>query len=417
MRNGSGHPGTSETKAFEKPRSSPIRKGIRKLHLIVGAITAPIVSIVSLTGALWVFQAEIGSLMGEGRQVQVEEASMIGPLEAKEAAKEVFPERRIHSVAYGAPEEPLKVTFHEKDPEFYRSVLLDPYSGECLGTEDHTTGFFNVVLAGHMHLWLPERIGGKIVSYGVLLFFLSLLSGLILWWPRNKKERKKRFKWNMLHWRNLTQKRFDLHAVVGFYALLFALLFVITGLSMSFTWFAEGVHSSMGGERSAEFRVPEGKAAKPSDDRVGSRMEELPQRLQRKYPEVEQFEIHYRHREDRAIYVELSKEEGVFYNNDYRYYDAESLEPVQAETIYRPYEEASLPDRVLRMNYDIHVGGILGLPGKVLAFFSSLAIGSLPISGSLLWWVRRKKKKRTRRRKARRILERTEKGQEPMTRV
>ena len=38
------------------------------------------------------------------------------------------------------------------------------------------------------------------------------------------------------------------------------------------------------------------------------------------------------------------------------------------------------------MNYDIHVGNILGFPGKVLAFFASLIAASLPITDFKLWW-------------------------------
>jgi uncharacterized iron-regulated membrane protein len=44
------------------------------------------------------------------------------------------------------------------------------------------------------------------------------------------------------------------------------------------------------------------------------------------------------------------------------------------------------------MNYDIHVGAILSLPGKILAFFASLICASLPVTGFIIWWGRRKKK-------------------------
>ena len=45
------------------------------------------------------------------------------------------------------------------------------------------------------------------------------------------------------------------------------------------------------------------------------------------------------------------------------------------------------------MNYDIHVGAVLGLPGKILAFFASLIAASLPVTGFVIWWGRRKKSK------------------------
>jgi uncharacterized iron-regulated membrane protein len=46
------------------------------------------------------------------------------------------------------------------------------------------------------------------------------------------------------------------------------------------------------------------------------------------------------------------------------------------------------------MNYDIHVGSILGLPGKFLAFFASLIGATLPVTGFIIWWVKGRKKKK-----------------------
>jgi len=43
-------------------------------------------------------------------------------------------------------------------------------------------------------------------------------------------------------------------------------------------------------------------------------------------------------------------------------------------------------------NYDIHVGAILGLPTKIIAFIVSLICASLPVTGFMIWWGRRKKK-------------------------
>jgi uncharacterized iron-regulated membrane protein len=43
------------------------------------------------------------------------------------------------------------------------------------------------------------------------------------------------------------------------------------------------------------------------------------------------------------------------------------------------------------MNYDIHVGQILGLPGKIIAFVASLICASLPVTGFIIWWGKHKK--------------------------
>ena len=79
---------------------------------------------------------------------------------------------------------------------------------------------------------------------------------------------------------------------------------------------------------------------------------------------------------------------------DYRYFDQNTLEELPVEHIYNRFEEASIGDKVMRINYDLHVGAIAGLPGKIFAFLLSAIIGSLPITGTLIWWGRKKKAKR-----------------------
>ena len=54
----------------------------------------------------------------------------------------------------------------------------------------------------------------------------------------------------------------------------------------------------------------------------------------------------------------------------------------------------ALPDKLMRMNYDLHTGAVFGLAGKIFAFLISLLIATLPISGFYIWWGRNKKKKK-----------------------
>jgi uncharacterized iron-regulated membrane protein len=55
-------------------------------------------------------------------------------------------------------------------------------------------------------------------------------------------------------------------------------------------------------------------------------------------------------------------------------------------------ENADLPDKIRRMNYDIHVGAIGGLPGKIIAFFASFIAATLPVTGIAMWWNKQKEK-------------------------
>jgi uncharacterized iron-regulated membrane protein len=75
-------------------------------------------------------------------------------------------------------------------------------------------------------------------------------------------------------------------------------------------------------------------------------------------------------------------------------FDQHTLKEFKREGVYSiAYEEAGFGGKLRKMNYDIHVGSILGFPGKVMAFLASLIGASLPITGFLIWYGRKFKKK------------------------
>ena len=96
------------------------------------------------------------------------------------------------------------------------------------------------------------------------------------------------------------------------------------------------------------------------------------------------------------IEVIVNHRPGTYYNADYFHYDQYTGTSLKALGSWDgKYSEAKLADKIARMNYDIHVGAILGLPGKILAFFASLIAASLPVTGFMVWRGRLKKKNRS----------------------
>lgn len=386
----------------KKNTRNRFRNITRKIHLVLGLSTGLVVFVVAITGCCWVFQEEIRSLSFDYKQVSKENRPLITPTKAKQVAKAVYPGRSIHGVLYGDDPQAVEVIFYEMEPEFYRSVFLNPYNAEILHTEDHLQGFFAFVLDGHLNLWLPAQVGSQIVSWSTLIFVVMLITGIVLWWPRNKRNRKQRFRFD---WKSTTQwkrKNYDLHSVVGFYASFVALLIAFTGLVMAFDWFEKATYQTLGGDKSLAFTIPDhsplsshetGDAIRPID--------QLLPRLKVEFPRAKHFEIHYPYTDSASIYVEIYYDEGVSYSSDYRFYNQYTLKELQTPSVYGIYENADLPDKIIRMNYDIHIGAILGLPGKILAFLASLMVASLPVTGFLLWWGRNgKTAKHNSRRKA-----------------
>lgn len=364
----------------------------RKIHEYLGLATGLVVFIVAVTGCCWVFQKEIRNWLHPMDAVIVEDGPVIPPTRARELALEVFPGKKVHGTLYGAPEDPIEVIFYQQKPEFYSSIFLHPWTGDVLRVTDHEKGFFHFILHGHMYLWLPEKLGSTLVRYSTLLFFAIILSGLVLWLPKNRRglAQRLRFKWKPgTRWR---RKNFDIHAILGFYVSSLALIFVFTGCVMAFDWFYNAAYKTAGGNKYPAFVVPAIEAL-PDSSRQ-SRIDDLLYRLQTEIPGAHSLEFHYPHDDSASIYVEAVYQEGVYYSSDYLFFDPYTLEEVATPSIYGKYANAGFADKVIRMNYDIHVGAIGGLPGKIIAFLASLLIASMPVTGFLLWYGRRVKGKR-----------------------
>jgi uncharacterized iron-regulated membrane protein len=369
-----------------------MKKVINKIHLFLGLASGLVVFIVAITGCLWAFKDEITAITQEDLIIKKTENEFLSITEAEKIAHEVYPDKLIHGILYDDTSQPVEVIFYQPEPLFYSSVFLHPTEDDVLKTEDHLSGFFAFVLDGHIHLWLPEAIGTQIVKWSTVLFFVLVLSGIYLWWPRNKKNRRQRFKFDWKATTKWKRKNFDLHSILGFYSCLFALLFIITGLIMAFPSVNEGVYKAMGGDKKATFLIPDGSTLKA--DHNSKPIDILLSKLEKDYPSARDFEIHLPYTDSASIYVEVSNQDGVFYNSDFVFYDQNTLEEIPSPTYYGKYNKANTADKIIRMNYDTHIGAIAGLPGKVIAFLASLTVASLPVTGFLLWYGRKFKKKK-----------------------
>lgn len=369
------------------------KKFIFQLHKYLGLTTGLVVFIVSITGCCWAFRDEIESLYDDYKKVTPQDQSILTPTKAKELAKEIFPNKTVHGSLFKKEDDAIEVIFYDAEPEFYQSVFLNPYSGEVIQVDNHLSGFFAFILKGHMRLWLPKTIGEQVVGVSILIFILIIISGFIIWLPKKRKNLKQRLKFDWKKTTRWKRKNFDLHTVVGFYICSLALILAFTGSMMSYNWLKYVVYKSTGGEKEARFIIPE------NQSEIGERGSEIPMdylitKLSKENPNAESFELHYPKTADESIYVEVSNSKGIYYDSDFRFFDQNTLEEIETLSIYGKYENAKVADKIQRMNYDIHIGAIGGIAGKIIAFLVSLLTASLPVTGILLWYGRNYKKKK-----------------------
>mgnify|MGYP002777658482 CR=1 FL=1 len=368
------------------------RKLIGTLHLWLGLASGLVVFIVSLTGCLYVFETEIQSLYDQsyttvraqsGPRLPVSDLARIGQQALDSELKTTVKPEYANVTLYTAPTKAAYYYVYGQEGKLYHYVHLNPYTGQVLKVRDMNRDPFAIIVQLHTSLLLPHEIGHQVVGISVLVFVISLLTGLVLWWPRNKAALKQRFtvKWSA-RWRRIN---YDSHNVFGFYSLIPALLIALTGLVWSYEWVGKGVHFLFTGNTNAPTYVEPVSVKKTT--RPANTVDRAFGQIANRYPQAASYYVGLPVADTSSIQVGVSPDLKTYYRDSYFYFDQYSGKLLKQER----WETQNRGEKVRSMNYDIHVGRILGLPGQLLAFFASLVCASLPITGFLIWWGRRRK--------------------------
>ena len=365
------------------------KKNILFIHRWLGFISGLVVFIVSITGCLFCFQDEIQDALYSYRHVKPWHVSYVAPSVIKANALKLYPGKTADYTYYYGKDRPAMV-FVNIVPGKFRYVYLDPYSGQVLHQEDPEKNFFVIVENIHLYLLLPTQVGQLVVGSSVLIFVTLLITGIVLWWPKRKKDRKRSFtiKWNG-RWRRIN---YDLHNVFGFYATSIALILAVTGLSIAFNWVREGVYAAtnLGHQYASEKSFPASDTLSYGVKANLTAIDHAFTAALHQSPKAQMFLIGEDERKAGTISITAYAKSLNFGHSDYYYFDKYSGRQLKSV----PYNQKSAGLKLNDLNYDIHVGQVGGLTGKIIAFITSLICASLPVTGFILWLGKCKKPKR-----------------------
>lgn len=384
----------------KKKRS--IRKFINQVHLWLGLVSGLVVFVVAVTGCIFVFQKEITEWIHSDK-IFVSAPAGAKPLplsvllpKARQALGDSLVINNI--TTYKQPGRSWEFMVYEAgDPQaitmsgsikHYCSVHLNPYTGAVTGKTDYKTEFFVFIKNLHWSLLLNTPYGQPVVGWSTFIFVLLLITGLVLWWPYkwSKPIRKQRFsiKWDA-KWRRLN---YDLHSVSGFYGMVIALVLALTGMVWAFEWFNKTVYTVAAGtsEHREQKTFTSVKAVAPAIDPMDIAFSHARQAR----PEADRIGASPAYGTEGLIYMYCYRGKELYYDYDALQYDQYSGKLLHADN----RSSRNRGELLTGMNYDIHVGAIAGLPGKILAFLASLIAASLPVTGVLLWWGKRHKTSR-----------------------
>jgi uncharacterized iron-regulated membrane protein len=377
------------------------KKAVGKIHLWLGLASGLVVFIVALTGCIYTFQKEISERLHP-------DLYFVPPPDDHEKLPLSFLQHEAQAmlgkdkpinfiVAYNDPVRAWEFSAYKEGPEdaltyfdaleYYKVVRVNPYTGKITGTTDYKYEFFNVVKYLHWSLLLSTKYGQPIVGIGTLIFVILLITGLILWWPKkwNKANFNKSFK---IKWKaKFKRLNYDLHNVPGFYSLFFVLLLSLSGMVWAFRWFQSAVYvvSSLSVTPPKEEVFKSGISheidAAHAIDVAFTTAASLS-------PGAKRIGISPAYGPDAAITIYAYKGREIYYDYDELSFDQHSGRLLGRQD----WSKKNNGEKIIGMNYDIHVGAALGLPGKIVAFIASFIAASLPVTGFLIWWGRRNKK-------------------------
>jgi uncharacterized iron-regulated membrane protein len=367
----------------------------------MGLITGLVVFIVSITGCINVFSDELKAFFYRDRlyvenrpndrflsftQLRGAAQNALKP-GVKISRAEIYPGKN-RSWVFRASATNKKAFGYWKQYKYYYRVYVNPYTGKVMYVENTKNEFFQLVLNLHMNLLLGDSIGTMITGIAAACFFILLLSGLVLWFPR--KWTKKGFKKGLLLQSGVGKKRFnyDLHNVMGFYILIPAMLICITGLVFAFSWADQSVQYLANGAKTVKKRsIPASTAnsaypALPTDRVV--------ENLLTKHHTADLFSIRFREKVTDPLDVQVRLAKNRTHLFEWYYFDRNTGK------LLMQYNDKTVigGEKFRSMNYDLHTGAYAGMPSKILAFIISLICATMPVTGFIMWYNKSQPKKR-----------------------
>lgn len=209
---------------LQNPRQSAFRRLAFQLHLWAGLGIGLYMFVMSVTGALLVFEEEIQASMHPewyhvhgDRKPNVSMDTLIGEV------RSAYPDHRIYRIYVPTTRRDTYMVIVESQNEFV-TAFADPSTGAILGTVPKLS-FMKTVWAVHANLL--GGFTGRAVNCTLGLFVVLLaVAGLVVWWPGTKR-------W----WRAVgvntsgkwTAVARSLHGAVGLWTFAFIVMFATTG--------------------------------------------------------------------------------------------------------------------------------------------------------------------------------------------
>ena len=324
-----------------------------------------------ISGCLLVFELQMDRWLDPSLsyvQIPFGDAAVVGFAPILSQLKVRFPSQQVTELDLAG----AGTTVIAKLSDPVARVFIDPYSGQMLGSR---AGEPPSYWMRHIHReFVGGTIGAQLARFVTFVVLFQSISGFYLWWPLKRTS----VNWTS-NWRRFN---FDLHHTLGFFSSAFVCLIAVTGLIKGYNDplepFFERVTGTQAGNKTIESKPRSGQTSATMDDAVATAQRQLPG----------------------AVLARLTPPKGPAGSFLVTMkYPGDSTAPGRSWVVVDQYSgnilasqdarTAPLAARIPIINRGIHVGGIFGVPSRILAFLTSLAVLIQVVTGFFMWWRRR----------------------------
>lgn len=256
------------------------------------------------------------------------------------------------------------------------TVYFDPVSGIEQGRRGEHEGVYNLLFELHSELLMGDS-GKAVLTTASLAYVLLLLTGLVLWWPRQWPPRLR-----VERRQGTLRGLFDLHRTGGALMGVLILVSVATGAYMAWPPM-RGWVSQLAGQAPAPVPKVQAVATAPA-----ASLDVLVARAQAEFPGAPIGYIHVPAQGRRPVQVRFRLSDDPHPNG----LSSVWLHPVTAEVLATRRWNALDPGaRAVAVIYPLHTGALGGPLHSLLTAFTGLTLSALGGTGLWLWWLRRRK--------------------------
>ncbi|WP_298172099.1 PepSY domain-containing protein [Novosphingobium sp.] len=212
-------------------------RAVWRWHFYAALWTAPLLIVLTLSGAIYLFDREIDAWWNRSVQTLAPAPGLAAlPLERQEAiVKAAHPGATVLRVRLPFTADEATIWTVRQAEGSAQDVFLDAGRGRITGTADPALQPTNLVRKVHGTFFAGE-IGSHVVEIVACWTLVMMATGVWLWWPRKWKVRgvfvPRLSAGGRRRWR-------DLHAIPSIFLAGFVILLVLTGLPWSAFWGAQ----------------------------------------------------------------------------------------------------------------------------------------------------------------------------------